>query len=155
MGLLDSVIGSATGGKSSPLTKALLMLLAAKMASSYFGKKSDAPPPAESGTPDHALSGKVESGILAGIPSLDSLLDHFRSKGHTETVDSWVGTGPNKPIQPKELEATLGPDALSKLQTESGLSKSDLLSQLAAALPQVIDKLTPGGKIPSAKDLHG
>lgn len=79
MGLLDNVIGSVTGGGkegggTSPLTKALLLLLAAKMATSYFGKSGAPAGDAHAGAaPPPAPSGKIESGILAGLPSLGSI----------------------------------------------------------------------------------
>jgi uncharacterized protein YidB (DUF937 family) len=152
MGLLDSVLGGLTGSNSgsssgtSPLVKALLVLLAAKAASSHFGK-SDAPP-----VPAPDASGKITSGILAGMPSLDTLLGHFRGSPHENKVQSWIGTGPNKPIAPDELEHALGPDTLAKLQQESGLPRDQLLAQLAGALPQVVDKLTPHGRAPTVDE---
>ena len=159
MGLLDQVIGSVVGGgkpaamsSTSPLTKALLILLAAKAAHSYFSGSKEAPAGSSAGTPAAPPSGKIESGILAGMPSLDSMLDHFRSKGHDDKVESWIGSGPNKPLQPQELESTLGPQALDHLQKESGLSRGDLLSQLSTALPQVVDKLTPNGRLPTSDE---
>ncbi len=152
MGLLDQVIGGVTGSSTSPLTKALLAMLAAKAATSYFGGNTASAASAPARTPSPAPSGKIESGILAGLPSLDSMLDHFRSKGHDDKVQSWVGTGQNKPIQPQELEATLGPGALGHLQQESGLSREELLRQLSTALPQVVDKLTPHGRLPTQQE---
>lgn len=155
MGLLDSVLGGLTGSNSgsssgtSPLVKALLVLLAAKAVSSHFGK-SDAPAPA---APAPDTSGRITSGILAGMPSLDTLLGHFRGTPHDDKVQSWIGTGPNKPIAPDELEHALGPDTLAKLQQESGLPRDQLLAQLAATLPQVVDKLTPNGRAPTADEI--
>src|SRR6185295_6072506 len=113
MGLLDSVIGSVTGSNqgssspTSPMVKALLLLLAAKAASSYMSgssaqhaDKTPQHPDASSG------SGTIQSGILAGLPSLDSLLERFTRSGHADKVDSWVGPGENKPLRPDELQKT-------------------------------------------------
>lgn len=152
MGLLDQVIGSVAGGggkSTSPLTKALLVLLAAKAASSYFGKSGASAAPAGGPAPVPTPSGRIETGVLAGLPSLDSMLDHFRGGGHDDKVKSWIGTGPNKPIEPAELKSALGEDTIAKLERESGLSREELLRQLSTALPQVVDKLTPDGRLPA------
>jgi uncharacterized protein YidB (DUF937 family) len=34
-----------------------------------------------------------------------ALLDAFRQNGQAETADSWVSTGPNKPVQPDQIQA--------------------------------------------------
>lgn len=154
MGLLDSILGgfggSGSGGSSatSPLVKALLVMLAAKAVSSHFGGHST--PPAPSGTAPSQPTGKIEDGMLAGMPSLDSILDHFRGSGGADKVDSWVGTGPNKPLAPQEVPAALGPDAIDRLQQQTGLPRDQLLQQVSALLPQLIDKLTPDGHVPPA-----
>lgn len=157
MGLLDNVIGGVTGkgGSMSPLTKALLMLLAAKAATSYFGKdeaKAAEAQPGGTATPSPAPSGKIESGILSGLPSLDALIDKFRSSGLDDKVESWIGKGDNKAIAPHELGQALGDKTLDQLSQETGMPKDSLLKELSGALPQVIDKLTPDGKLPDAKD---
>ena len=160
MGLLDTVINSVTHSQSqpaakggmSPLVKALLLLLAAKAVSSHFGKDKSPASPSAAGEIPAPPSGKIESGILAGLPSLDSLLDRFRSHGHDETVKSWVGPGANKPIAPQDLGSALGPDTVSQLERESGLPRDQLLGQLSQALPQVVDKLTPDGRLPPPQE---
>lgn len=154
MGLFDSILGgSGSGGSSatSPLTKALLVMLAAKAASSYFGSGSSAPstPPAPAGGGAAQPGGQITSGALAGLPSLDSILGHFKQAGHEETAKSWIGPGQNAPIAPHDLPAALGPQAIDHLQQASGLPRDQLLQQLSALLPQIIDKLTPNGRLPT------
>lgn len=156
MGLLDQVIGSVTGTKTdgsspmSPLVKALLLMLAAKAAHDHFGKSHETVPSAPQAP--SAPSGKIESGMLAGLPSLDSLLDTLKGKGHEDKVHSWIGTGPNKAIDAKDLDSALGPEAMGQLQTASGLPRDKLLQQLSTALPQVVDKLTPDGRLPASHE---
>jgi uncharacterized protein YidB (DUF937 family) len=138
MGLLDSVIGSVTGSgqgssgssssPTSPMVKALLLLLAA-------------------GEP-----GTIQSGVLKGFPSLESLMERFTKSGHGDKVQSWVGPGENRPIQPQELQQALGPDQIDHLQRETGLPRDQLLSQLSKVLPQVVDKLTPHGRLPTPEE---
>ena len=47
------------------------------------------------------LSGTSVGGLLSG--GLRDLLESFNSSGKGEIADSWVRTGPNKPILPQEL----------------------------------------------------
>ena len=159
MGLLDSVIGSVTGSKQgssssmSPITKALLLLLAAKAASSYMGgsSKSQGDTAQPSGTPD-AKPGTIQTGILKGLPSLKSIMERFKRGGHDDKIQSWVGPGENKPIQPQELQQALGPEEIDHLQRETGLPRDQLLSELSKVLPQVVDKLTPQGRLPTEQE---
>ncbi|QIG47929.1 YidB family protein [Nordella sp. HKS 07] len=79
---------------------------------------------------------------------LGELVDRFRQNGQGATADSWVATGANKPINDSEVERALGPDLIDSLAKQTGLSRADLLSRLASMLPDVVDKMTPGGRLP-------
>jgi uncharacterized protein YidB (DUF937 family) len=79
---------------------------------------------------------------------LGELVDRFRQNGQGAKADSWVETGPNKPIDATELERALGPDVIDSLVKQTGLSRADLLSRLASVLPDVVDKMTPEGRLP-------
>jgi uncharacterized protein YidB (DUF937 family) len=76
------------------------------------------------------------------------LVDRFRQHGQGAKADSWVETGPNKPINDREVETALGPDVIDSLVRQTGLSRADLLSRLASVLPEVVDKMTPEGRLP-------
>ena len=58
-----------------------------------------------------------------------------------------------EPIQPGQLGSTLGQTTISDLARAAGMSEQDLLAGLAQALPGVIDKLTPRGRLPTADEL--
>ena len=60
-----------------------------------------------------------------------------------------ISPGPNKPIAPKDLASALGADRISALMAYSGMSRDDLLSGLSQQLPEVIDQLTPEGRLPT------
>jgi uncharacterized protein YidB (DUF937 family) len=64
-------------------------------------------------------------------------------------VQSWVGTGPNQPISPDQVNSVLGPDLLQKISEKTGVPVEDLSGKLAQILPQAIDRLTPNGRIPA------
>lgn len=78
---------------------------------------------------------------------LGELVDHFRQNGQGAIADSWVETGPNKSINDTEVERALGPDLIDNLVKQTGLSRVDLLSRLASVLPDVVDKMTPEGRL--------
>jgi uncharacterized protein YidB (DUF937 family) len=67
-------------------------------------------------------------------------------------ADSWVGTGPNKPISPNDLASALGVDRINSLTAQSGMSPEELLNGLSQNLPQVIDQLTPEGRLPTEEE---
>jgi uncharacterized protein YidB (DUF937 family) len=79
---------------------------------------------------------------------IGELLDRFRQNGQGATADSWVKTGPNKAIDGAEVEQALGPDLIDNLVRQTGLSRADLLSRLASVLPDVVDRMTPDGRLP-------
>ena len=84
---------------------------------------------------------------------LGGLIDRFRQGGLEDIIQSWIGTGPNKPVSPNQLHQALGAQTVDSLSVETGLPRDDLLAQLSRALPEVIDKLTPEGKLPKETDL--
>jgi uncharacterized protein YidB (DUF937 family) len=93
-----------------------------------------------------SLGGASAGGILSG--GLGELVDRFKQSGQGETADSWVGTGPNKPVTPAQLEKAIGPEVLDTLSKQTGLSRDDLLARLSRELPDAVDKYTPQGRLP-------
>ncbi len=89
-------------------------------------------------------------GLVSG--GLGELIDNFRQNGHGDTVDSWVGTGPNKEVDPDQLEGAIGPDVLATLAQQTGLSREELLARLSRELPKAVDQYTPEGRVPSHQD---
>jgi uncharacterized protein YidB (DUF937 family) len=96
------------------------------------------------------LGGASAGGLLSG--GLGELLESFKQSGHGETAESWVGTGPNKPVTPPQLEQAIGPDVLETLSKQTGLSREELLARLSRELPDAVDKYTPQGRLPTETD---
>jgi uncharacterized protein YidB (DUF937 family) len=165
--------GSGSGGMS-PITMAILGLLAYKAVKGFTGSQpSTGPAPARippggnainTGVPNSGgglgdllssgLGGLLATGAAGGILSggLSDLLKQFQQSGHGETVNSWVGTGANKEIAPNDLASALGTDKINALMAQTGMSRSDLLQGLSEYLPQVVDQLTPHGRIPTEQE---
>ncbi|MCJ2121844.1 YidB family protein [Methylobacterium sp. J-077] len=93
--------------------------------------------------------GDPGQGDLGG---LDGLVDRFRQGGLGDVIESWIGHGSNRPVAPAQLAQALGPDTLDTLQSQTGMDREALLSQLAQALPEVVHALTPQGRVPGAEE---
>lgn len=93
--------------------------------------------------------GLALAGALEAQGGLDGLLAKLRAAGLGDQVDSWIGTGPNQPMDPAQLKAAIGDDGAQRLAGATGLDLSALLPMLAAFLPQIIDMLTPDGTVPT------
>jgi uncharacterized protein YidB (DUF937 family) len=93
------------------------------------------------------LGGAGAGGLLSG--GLGQLLESFQQNGHGDTAQSWINSGPNKPISPPEVKQAIGPDVLAALEKQTGLSQDELLARLSRELPSAIDKYTPDGRIPN------
>jgi uncharacterized protein YidB (DUF937 family) len=92
----------------------------------------------------------VVSGILEQHGGLQGVVSEFEKNGLGATVQSWVGTGPNRTISADEVHQALGPELLQQLSAKSGLSVEELTQKLSHVLPQAVDKLTPDGAMPKA-----
>lgn len=87
------------------------------------------------------MLGNQQSGGLAGV------IEQFKGEGLGDIVNSWVGTGKNLPVSPEQIKQALGDSTLSKLASQAGISVDEVSSHLSTLLPQVVDKLTPDGKV--------
>jgi len=87
-------------------------------------------------------------GLLGGQGGLQNLIGQFTSKGLGDIVGSWVSTGKNLPVSGDQLQNVLGKDTISSLASKLGIDSGALTSQLTNLLPDVVDKLTPNGKVP-------
>ena len=86
-------------------------------------------------------------GNNSNLGGLAGLVQAFQKNGLSEIVNSWVSTGRNLPATPQQIEQGLGSDLLKQLAGKAGLSPQDASAQLSNLLPNLVDKLTPNGKI--------
>lgn len=135
MGIFDDAVPGGNVGKP------IMIALGALLVSKFLSDRNKGP------ENDQGAEQREDGGLLGG---LDGLLEKVRNAGHADKADSWVGTGNNKPIAADDLGKTLGSDTIKQLAEKTGMSEEDLLKQLSAALPGVVDKLTPTGNTPDA-----
>ena len=94
-------------------------------------------------------------GMLTKGGGLGGMLDKFKGAGLADKADSWVGTGPNTPLNPDELERALGPEELQEIAQKTGMSVDEVREKLAAGLPEVVNQLTPRGEVPDDDAVGG
>jgi uncharacterized protein YidB (DUF937 family) len=192
MGLLDVLNGmqngprgpstpsaqSGSGGGMSPMTMAILGLLAWKAVKHLTASQPGAAPaPAPAPNPGNVSAGPPGGGMGGGLGDLlkgglggllaggaagsvisgglGDLLNQLQQKGHGDTANSWVSNGPNKQISPGDLANALGADQIDQLSSQSGMSRDELLKGLSQYLPDAVNHLTPDGRLPDENELSG
>ena len=161
-----------SAGGMSPMTMAILALLAYKAVKHISGGSPSATPAPAPGGPGGSIAGGGNlgglgdvlkgglGGLLAGGAAgsvisggLGDLLKQFQQNGQGETANSWVAPGPNKQISPGDLASALGADQINSLMSQSGLSRQELLNGLSQHLPEVVNHLTPDGRLPTEDEV--
>ncbi len=148
MGMFDNALKNAVpgGNLATPIAVAVGALLLGQL----FSGRSSAPAAAPASPSPAAAS--PQGGDLFG--GLSALVQKFQNGGLAETVNSWIGQGQNAPIQPGQLGSVLGQQTISDLARQSGVSEQELLEQLAKVLPNVVNHLTPNGRLPTLAELQ-
>jgi uncharacterized protein YidB (DUF937 family) len=188
MGLLDVLTGMRNGprggsgfgggGGMSPITMALLGLLAYKAVKGFGADRAQdqgqRQGPADrmaptggglgggladifrggmgSGLGGGGLAAGGLGGLLTG--GLGDLLKQFQGAGKGPVADSWVARGDNQPIAPADLESVLTPEQVEFLTARTGMSREELLAGLSEQLPKAVDELTPQGRLPTSDEIN-
>lgn len=129
MGLLDSILGGAIGqgaGAQGNQGTAALMQLAMQLLADNAGQ-----------------GGRSGGGLM-------ELLQQFQQAGLGAQADSWVGTGQNMPISPEQLMQVFGRGRVEEMAASSGMGVDQVSSGLSDLLPQLIDRVTPQGRVEQA-----
>ena len=78
---------------------------------------------------------------------LPEVVKQFEEKGMRDEVDSWVRTGPNKPVDRKQIEDVFGRRELDEIAGKRNIDRDQLAEVLSRYLPKIIDELTPTGQM--------
>lgn len=119
-----------------------------------LGGKPGAPTQAGAGGLGGLLGGLLAGGAAGSVlgSGLDNLIKDLQTQGYGKAAQSWVGTGPNEAIPAGDLESALGADTLDALSSQTGLSRAELLHGLSQQLPEMVDQLTPEGRLPTEQE---
>jgi uncharacterized protein YidB (DUF937 family) len=118
MGLLDDLVGSATGAA-----------------------------PAQDNS-QNSLAGAAMSMLSGQSGGISGLVEQFAARGLGHVVNSWISTGHNLPISPEQLQSVLGSEQVQAIAAKAGISPDAAKDGLAQLLPQLVDHLTPNGQVP-------
>ena len=120
MGLLDGLLGSVLGGMAGPQNQA-------------------------------QGGGQLLQMVLTMLQQnggIEGLLAKMQQAGYGGQAQSWIGTGQNQPVPPDALSQIFGQGQLADIARQLGVSRDDAAGGLARALPDVVDRMTPDGRIP-------
>ncbi len=150
MGMFDDTVKNSVPGGSlaTPIAVAVGALILGKL---FGGSASQASAPAPAQIPTSLPVNPPNSSVIGG---LGDLIGKLTQGGLGQQVNSWIGHGPNDPVQPGQIGGALGGGVLEELAKHTGMSQQELLNQLAAVLPQVINKMTPNGRVPTLAELE-
>jgi len=109
-------------------------------------------------TPSEGNTGASAPGGLIGAAvdfvnnqpgGLQGLIQRFHQEGAGEIVESWIGNGENKEIDPQTLHNVLGSGPVAALAEKAGMSSEQLTGLLSMVLPGVVNNATPNGELPA------
>ena len=162
MGLLDGLLKEVLGGAMAPGT-----------ADDRGRPGAGAPPTPGMGGLESILGGLAGGGggstggagaaggaaliavlmqLLQRNGGLGGLLQQFQQAGYGREADSWVSTGENSPIGGDVLSKVLGSGEIDRIAQQLGMSRGQAADQVASALPDVVNQMTPKGSVPGDSD---
>jgi uncharacterized protein YidB (DUF937 family) len=95
----------------------------------------------------------TNQGFVEGVKSmlqgggLKSILNSLNAGGLEDIVKSWISTGQNMPISVDQIKNALGNEKLQELANRAGIPVDQSSKILKEMLPDIIDKLSPNGKL--------
>ncbi|HEX3712281.1 MAG TPA: YidB family protein [Trebonia sp.] len=95
-----------------------------------------------------------QQGGLAAISKLfdgdgmQGILTKLQASGLDKQVMSWIGHGKNDPVTGDDIKNAVDPQKLSQVAQQTGMSQDEVADNVAQALPEAVDKATPGGAVP-------
>jgi uncharacterized protein YidB (DUF937 family) len=145
--LLGGLLGGSGGGSQGGLEDVLGGLLGG----------------GASGSPGTSAKGMNVSAVAAALGpllakllksgGLSKMVQGAQTSGLSAQADSWVGTGENAPVSAQEVRGVVGDDTVTELARQAGISDEETADVLARVVPQVVNGLTPDGKLPADDDL--
>lgn len=94
----------------------------------------------------YAMQWVQRNGGVGGV------LERFRQKGFGKQADSWVSTGGNVDLRAEEADEVVGGEELSRLAKQLGVPEREVALGFAEIVPELVDKLSPGGEVPPEAD---
>ena len=96
------------------------------------------------------LSALVEYLHRPDVDGLPGLVKKFETAGVGAQIHSWISGGRPLPITPDQVALALGNNEIASIATKVGVPTTEVTEHLTEILPDAVNHLTPGGKIPNA-----
>jgi uncharacterized protein YidB (DUF937 family) len=153
--MAQNIFGSESGPAlpGGNVAKPLIIALLALLASRYFGGKKQETAPEMPKLPNETPQSVPDPSPGNVLDGLGGLIKQFQQKGLGDVVDSWVSTGKNKNVAPDQISVALGGDVVDDLSRRTGLTRDQVVAELARMLPNVVDNLTPDGRLPTRQEV--
>lgn len=84
---------------------------------------------------------------------IEGIRNRAQRQGLGDIVSSWIGTGQNRPITSDEATEILGRERIEALSQRAGIPASQGANVLAQFLLELLDKLTPEGRVPEKSQM--
>ncbi|WP_412542400.1 YidB family protein [Longispora sp. K20-0274] len=94
--------------------------------------------------------GKILGGVLGGGGSNSGLLGQLGAAGLGDQLQSWIGTGPNQPVDAAKLTEALGPDTVNDIAAQTGATPEQVTDTLQQAIPALVNEASPNGQLDPA-----
>jgi uncharacterized protein YidB (DUF937 family) len=85
---------------------------------------------------------------------LEGFLAHFTAAGFSGLVQSWLEHDAYAIASAAQIRYALGDALLKHLASAAGVSAGSAAMMLALMIPGVVHRLTPGGRVPSPRELN-
>jgi uncharacterized protein YidB (DUF937 family) len=79
---------------------------------------------------------------------LSGFTQKFKEGGLDEQVSSWISKGQNLPVVGDQIERALGNEKVASIAAKLGITPDQAADELAEAVPEVVDEMTPQGQLP-------
>jgi uncharacterized protein YidB (DUF937 family) len=90
--------------------------------------------------------------LLQRNGGIQGVLGRFQQAGYGEQAQSWVSTGGNLPIDGDMFQKALTGGGIGQIASMLGLTRAEASSQMASVMPDVIDRMTPDGRVPEEEN---
>ena len=147
------------GGGMNQVMAALLPVVIAMLASRGGGASQTGSGQVTNSTSGGGLADMIgavlggSSGGGGGLGGLGAILARLQQAGYGEQANSWVSRGQNLPLPPDAMDQVFGGAGLAEIARRAGVSETDARRGLSQLLPEVVDHVTPDGRVPDLDSL--
>lgn len=90
--------------------------------------------------------------LLQRNGGIEGVLGKLQQRGFGREANSWVSTDDNLPISPDALGQVFGREEVGGLAQQMGVEPQEALGGLASIFPEIVNQMTPQGRIESGSD---